>query len=506
VIVLFYFIFVIFVIIIFLISQKDNRISTKYLAKTLIALAFTILMMILYLSKDTYYYNVVNNYFSLPKSVWKYLMFIRIPRDTIIRLLNLSSLSVIYLGCRFSLSHLSNTNTRIRKVSHIVILSVMIFQLILYDPLVQYCLYTALYPDILDFTQISSACMIIHTITVVVNNSIILFSIVNLFRINKAGLTPYFFKSYILGESICYTLIMLSYMMILWFSPTFLVKISKIANHVTYLSIPLNQSRIIYNIFPYYLLAATLLMGFCIYKTIRIRKKIDDKDFSIAKQIDASDTASKAICHYIKNELLSIQAELELLETTNECKEEIHDVLKRCENLYWRLDAVHRSTRQSKMVLTETDLSTLVIGLINAMKSDFKNCEVITDLYSEIPCAMVDPNYFEQALHNLFINALDAMESVPVERRKLILSLNEIDNWIVLSIQDTGVGISQENIEHIFTPLFSSQPITKHWGIGLTLVYRIIRAHGGKIEVTSKVNAGTTFKILLPNIRSLMVK
>ena len=113
---------------------------------------------------------------------------------------------------------------------------------------------------------------------------------------------------------------------------------------------------------------------------------------------------------------------------------------------------------------------------------------------------MVDEVYFEQAVHNILMNAKEAMEKCPDRDSILTLRLYSIDNWVQISITDNGTGISASNIKNIFTPFYSSAPIKKHWGIGLGLTYKIIMTHGGRIEVDSKEHEETTFRIILPSI------
>ena len=114
--------------------------------------------------------------------------------------------------------------------------------------------------------------------------------------------------------------------------------------------------------------------------------------------------------------------------------------------------------------------------------------------------AMVDPVYMEQALHNIIKNSIDAMEDTPAEKKELTVTLGSSRQWIAVDIKDTGKGISKENLENIFLPFYSSHPYSKHWGIGLTLTYKVIHAHEGKIVVNSTPGAGTTVEVLLPNI------
>lgn len=497
---MFCFILVIVFIFTYLLLQKENQLTSKYLAATLIAYVLTIFSMIFYLSKDTYYYNVVNNYFSLPKMVWKYLMFVNIPKNIIIRMLNAFSLAVIYFGYCFSDSYQEKVKSQNRRYRNYILPAFLVVQFFIYDPYVQYRSYIFAYPGLFNMSQIVFLLKGIHYLTIICNMSIILFSIIRLCFAYKKVYYLHFVRTYFIGEGVCYTLIMLSYMIIFWFSPDSFVKISKIANYTTYLSVPLSNNQFIYTVFPYYLLVTTLLCAFCIYEVIVIKRKMKKKEFSINKQIDAADTTSKIFCHYMKNELLAIQAEVELLEVSKENEEGIKDIISRCDNLYKRLDTIHRSTKHSKLSLVETDLKEYLSNILKEMKSEFQQCKLKVEMDSFIPSVMIDRNYFEQALKNIIENAIDAMEELSPPDRELTIHLHNVSNWIILSIQDNGVGIPQKNIKHIFTPLYSSKPIAKHWGIGLALTHRIIMAHDGKIEVESHENVGTNFRILLPDL------
>ena len=220
----------------------------------------------------------------------------------------------------------------------------------------------------------------------------------------------------------------------------------------------------------------------------------------ITRQIDAADTTSKTFCHYMKNEILALQSEIDLLEVGTDNMQMKQQILKDCGNLYDRLDEIHRSTKMSKLVLERTDLSQLMDVIQLHMKAKMADCKVITEYRDSVPDVMVDSDYFEQAIHNIIVNALDAMRKEEKRDNILEFQIEAVNNWVQLSISDNGVGIPKENLNKIFTPFVSSQPIKQHWGIGLSLTYKIIEVHGGKIEVTSQEHSGTTFKILLPSI------
>ncbi|HPR79209.1 MAG TPA: ATP-binding protein, partial [Candidatus Limiplasma sp.] len=92
--------------------------------------------------------------------------------------------------------------------------------------------------------------------------------------------------------------------------------------------------------------------------------------------------------------------------------------------------------------------------------------------------------------------------SVSDGRKKVIsVGLYPKMRWTLLDINDNGCGIPEANLTNIFSPLFSTKPMTKSWGIGLSLTHRIITSMGGRIEVESGVGKGTTFHILLPSVK-----
>jgi two-component system NtrC family sensor kinase len=87
-------------------------------------------------------------------------------------------------------------------------------------------------------------------------------------------------------------------------------------------------------------------------------------------------------------------------------------------------------------------------------------------------------------------------------KRELTMSTGLIlrNGWndMEISFKDTGSGIPEENLDKIFEPFFSTKQVGKGTGLGLSICYGIIEAHGGRIEVESKLDEGTTFRVILP--------
>ena len=122
------------------------------------------------------------------------------------------------------------------------------------------------------------------------------------------------------------------------------------------------------------------------------------------------------------------------------------------------------------------------------------NVTLIPDLPRISTMATYDAQQIEQVLINLVTNAVQAMP----EGGTLDVSLKELDDNIIITMRDSGVGISDENIVRIFDPFFTTKPEGEGTGLGLSVSYGIVSRHGGLIEVESEVGIGTTFIVSLP--------
>jgi len=123
---------------------------------------------------------------------------------------------------------------------------------------------------------------------------------------------------------------------------------------------------------------------------------------------------------------------------------------------------------------------------------DNRGLNVKTRLARHLPPAPIDGTQVQQALVNLIKNAMQAM----TRGGTLTVQTGEGADGVWVSVGDTGGGIAQEQINRIFEPFFTTKK--KGTGLGLMIVQRIVRAHGGRIELESQVGRGTSFRIWLP--------
>jgi two-component system sensor histidine kinase HydH len=121
-----------------------------------------------------------------------------------------------------------------------------------------------------------------------------------------------------------------------------------------------------------------------------------------------------------------------------------------------------------------------------------KGIQLIDDLDGTLPSLLVDRDLVLQALLNILLNAIEAMEAGGI----LTIRLSHSPAWVELAIHDTGRGIPPDHVERLFDPFFTTKP--QGTGLGLAISHSAVQAHDGEIIVTSTPGKGTTVTIRLP--------
>jgi two-component system NtrC family sensor kinase len=157
--------------------------------------------------------------------------------------------------------------------------------------------------------------------------------------------------------------------------------------------------------------------------------------------------------------------------------------------------------RRSTPRLAKADFNAVVGRTLSLVrhKLDLGRVEVRLGLAEGLPAVHCDASQMEQVVLNLLMNAA---ESMPEGGRVAIrTALHPSGDSVALEVEDAGVGIPPENLRHIFDPFFSTKEPGKGVGLGLAVVYGIVEAHGGGIDVESTVGKGTTFRVRIPVAR-----
>jgi len=231
-------------------------------------------------------------------------------------------------------------------------------------------------------------------------------------------------------------------------------------------------------------------------------------DLQRAAQLSFVGELAAGLAHEVKNPLAGIQGTVDILIRRRDANDPEREALEGIRHEVTRIDATVRAlldrARPRKLSTTATSLTELTEKAVTVARSQAigaagrgRRIHINFQPPENDIVVSVDPAQVEDAILNLVINAIEAIESVcQITVSIRFESSEENGNEAVIEIGDTGRGISEENLKQIFNTFFTT---TKGGtGLGLPAVRRIARAHGGRVEATSTVGEGSTFRIHLP--------
>lgn len=159
--------------------------------------------------------------------------------------------------------------------------------------------------------------------------------------------------------------------------------------------------------------------------------------------------------------------------------------------------------RKNQVSVSETDVVTMAERSISSVIVP-PNISIEFEYQVDDPVAMLDQDQMTQVLTNLLKNAIEAMP----DGGNIHLKVSDASENIIFSISDNGTGIEKENMDKLFTPFFTTKGIGKGTGLGLPIIYGIVKMHKGEIKVqsnadSSKGKTGTTFVLTIPRKRMI---
>jgi PAS domain S-box-containing protein len=218
-----------------------------------------------------------------------------------------------------------------------------------------------------------------------------------------------------------------------------------------------------------------------------------------SERLAATGRLGASVAHEINNPLQAIESFISLVMNHLEEGSEDRMYLKladegidRIARIVKQLSSFYRPEKERRMFF---DINTIVEKAIALTQNQLSinRIRVVKDFSPKLPPVQVSSQQMNQVLVNMILNAQDAMP----EGGKLIITTRREDESICIDVRDTGMGIPEKNLGHVFEPVFTTKK-ESGTGLGLSVSYGIIRAHGGNINIQSKEDEGTTFTITLP--------
>lgn len=181
----------------------------------------------------------------------------------------------------------------------------------------------------------------------------------------------------------------------------------------------------------------------------------------------------------------------------------LEQVVKQAQHASAVFERLRNFSRKDALPKRKVNLVDLVNEVINlsAMELHENGITFVVENADSYLYTVADPIQIEQVLLNLLRNSIDSVASLPKERREITLSLERNQNHeIKASLSDTGCGCSEEDVERLFEPFYTTKP--NGLGIGLGISQSIIEAHHGRLVLESNSTTGATFSFTLPAVDS----
>ena len=224
-----------------------------------------------------------------------------------------------------------------------------------------------------------------------------------------------------------------------------------------------------------------------------------------SERLNALMLLAAGVAHEIGNPLNSLHIHLQLMERTVQkvrdgAKEELQQSIEVARSEVNRLDSIVtqflKAIRPSRPQLRPENVNAIVEEAVRFFMPEFQDREIVVEqeLRSDLPLLQLDRDQMKQAFYNMIKNSVEAMH----RHGRLRIRTDLDDTHVVVQFIDTGGGMSAENLSRVFEPYFTTKP--SGTGLGLLIVRRIVREHGGELSIVSSEGKGLTLTIRLPYI------
>ena len=216
-----------------------------------------------------------------------------------------------------------------------------------------------------------------------------------------------------------------------------------------------------------------------------------------------------AVAHEIRTPLTSLKLFLESIqgeiEISPEYTEDFTVAMGQISRIETAINRLLEYTKPKEMVFSSIPVHQLIADIVSLVRplANKQECVIKTNVAHNLPEILGDKKLLEEALINLFINALEAMSekgrinvTATLERMETAASGDTSSSFIRIDVADSGPGIAPENIDFVFNPFFTTK--SAGTGLGLPMVFNTVKRHNGQIRIRNREEAGAVVSLFLP--------
>ena len=273
--------------------------------------------------------------------------------------------------------------------------------------------------------------------------------------------------------------------------------------HKTHLLTKRGQSRLVNMTLSPFVLQGDIVTGtLIVFDDVTDKVQLESQLLQ-AEKLSSIGLLAAGIAHEINTPLTGICSYAQLLLKDISAGDPRRELLEKIEHQGFRasniVDNLLKFARVRDSDLQEVNLNGLIMESLSLLDHQFRKTGVHIDLDLDptLPHTWANGGKLQQVFMNILLNAKDAMP----QGGKLGVKTTREDSQLVVIIQDSGGGISDEHIQRIYDPFFTTKEVGKGTGLGLSISYGIVQEHSGRISVESPPGKGTTFRLQLPTKR-----
>jgi len=256
------------------------------------------------------------------------------------------------------------------------------------------------------------------------------------------------------------------------------------------------------NVVPYRVDEGQPLGAIVILRDITAEKHRQAESFQ-SEKLEALVTLAAGVAHEIGNPLNSLTIHMQLMEREiqhlpKKSRRKLTDTLEVAKSEIKRLDEIVRrflgAIRPTQLHYKEVNINNLVESVLDFMYFEISEQDIAIEKEydSRIPLALMDEDQVKQAFFNIIKNAIQAMPRGGVLRATTALR----DSHVVVTFSDTGMGVPEDKLNRVFDPFYTTKEGGS--GLGLMMVYKMVKDHSGTVELNSREGQGTTVTVSLP--------